>query len=42
MHPYLDQNDLLRYYFELKETCDTDPVLVGSKRAIGSINTNDL
>lgn len=42
MHPYFDQNELLRYYFELKETCDTDPVLVGSKRAIGSIKTNDL
>ena len=42
MHPYLDQNELLRCYFELKEMYDTEPVLVGSKRAIGSIKTNDL
>ena len=42
MHPYLDQNDLLCYCLELKTTYDTDPVLVGSKRAIGSIKTNDL
>ena len=42
MHPYFDQNELLRYYFGLKETYDTDQILVGSKRAIGSIKTNDL
>lgn len=42
MHPYLDQNDVLRYYFGLKATYDTDQILVGSNRAIGSIKTNDL
>lgn len=42
MHPYFDQNELLRYYFGLKATYDTDQILVGSKKAIGSIKTNDL
>ena len=47
MHPYInesvyDWNELLRYYQGLKATYDTDQILVGSKRAIGSIKTNDL
>ena len=42
MHPYFDQNELLRYYCGLKATYDTDQILVGSKRAVDSIKTNDL
>lgn len=42
MHPYFDQDELLRYYSKLKATYDNDQILVGSMRAIGSIKTNDL
>lgn len=42
MYPYCASNDWDRLYFELKRMYDTDPVLVGSKRAIVSIKTNDI
>lgn len=42
MYPYCSSNDWDRLYFELKRMYNTDPVLVGSKRAIVSIKTNDI
>lgn len=39
MHPNYDTYNWLDLYFGIKKTYDTDPVLVGAKRAIKTITT---
>ena len=42
MYPYINSDDLLRYYLEIKKTCYADPVYKGSKIGVDSFKTSDI